>query len=208
MNPEFKKNKYLIVKNIIPKNFCDIVINYAKFQALYSFTPETGETAQVPDTHSHYGDYLMESMLLYLQPIVEQRIGRSLFPTYSYYRAYKQNDDLKPHTDRHACEVSISVAFGWPDSSPWAFKLANDIDYSKNSEQAFSLSGNEPIITVLLNPGDGLIYAGPDVKHWRDPLEGPGYVQAFFHYVYADGPNASLKFDGRTAIGQPLNLKL
>ena len=207
MNSEFEKNKYLVVRDIIPKSFCDIVINYAKFQAFYTFTPETGDSAQVPNTHSMYGDFLMESLLLHLQPIVEKHIGRSLFPTYSYFRLYKQRDDLKPHTDRNACEVSISLAFGWPDTLPWPFKLANDKDYANNPDECYGLSGDENVISIALNPGDALIYAGPLVKHWREPLNGTAYVQAFFHYVYADGPNASLKFDGRSAIGQPLDMK-
>lgn len=201
MNPEFKKNKYLILRDILPKSWCDIVINYAKFQSFYAFNPELTDSAQVPNTHSKYADFLMESLLLYFQPHIEESVDAHLTPTYSYYRVYKKGDILKPHTDRNACEVSASVAFGWPDSEPWPFKLANSKEYSP--QEAFSLSIDEPYTTVLLNPGDALIYAGPLVKHWRDPLESSAYVQAFFHYVYTDGSNASLKFDGRAAIGQP-----
>lgn len=200
MNIEFKNNKYLVLRDVLPKAWCDIVVNYAKFQSFYAFSPEIGN-AQVPNSHSKYADFLMESLLLYLHPLIEQNIGASLFPTYSYYRVYKKGDILKPHTDRNACEVSTTVVFGWPNSTIWPFKLANHKEYTK--QDAFTLEADEPPITVLLNPGDGLIYAGPLVKHWREPLESNAYVQAFFHYVYADGPNASLKFDGRAAIGKP-----
>lgn len=201
MNPEFQKNKYIVLRDILPKEWCDIVINYAKFQSFYAFSPEKVDNAQVPNTHSKYADFLMESLLLYLQPLIEKSIDAQLLPTYSYYRVYKKGDILKPHTDRHACEVSVSIAFGWPNSEVWPFKLANKKEYLH--QEAFSLSVDEPYISVLLNPGDALVYAGPLVKHWRDPLESAAYVQAFFHYVYAEGSHASLKFDGRAAIGQP-----
>ncbi len=187
MNPEFKKNKYMIVKEVFPVPWCDIVINYAKFQSFYDFSPEKVESAQVPNSHSKYADFLMESLLLYFHPIIEKNVEAPLFPTYSYYRVYKKGDILKPHIDRNECEVSASVAFGWPNSSIWPFKLEND----------------KGEVTVWLNQGDALIYAGPLVKHWREPLDESAYVQAFFHYVYAEGDNASLKFDRRAAIGQP-----
>lgn len=200
MNQEFKQNKYVVLREIFPQAWCDIVVNYAKFQSFYAFSPEIGD-AQVPNTHSKYGDFLMEALLLHFHPMIETSIGASLFPTYSYYRVYKKGDILKPHIDRSACEVSATIAFGWPNSSPWPFKLANHKTFTK--EDAYSLSANEPYIDVLLNPGDALVYAGPLVKHWRDPLETQAYVQTFFHFVYSKGEHAGLKFDGRAAIGQP-----
>jgi hypothetical protein len=200
MNPDFKQNKYIVLRDVFPQSWCDIVVNYAKFQSFYAFSPEIGN-AQVPNTHSKYSDFLMEAILLHFHPIIEKNIGAALFPTYSYYRVYKKGDDLKPHTDRHACEVSATIAFGWPNTPPWPFKLANHKEFSH--EEASVVLPGEPYIDVLLNPGDALIYAGPLVKHWRDPFENTSYVQAFFHYVYAEGPHAALKFDGRPAIGRP-----
>jgi hypothetical protein len=178
-------------------------VHYAKFQALYDFTPEADEGAQVAGTHSRYADFLMESFLLHLQPIIEENINKSLLPAYSYYRVYKQGDKLDPHIDRNACEVSATLAFGWQDSPPWPFKLSNDKIYIDGTEECHTPSSDDVTITVSLDPGDVLIYAGPQVKHWRDPLRSLAYVQAFFHYVYSDGGNSVHKFDGRDAIGVP-----
>ena len=203
MTSKFKNEKYIIARDVLPKSFCEIIVNYAKFQALYDFTPECSKHAQVPDTHSRYADFLMESFLLYLQPIIEKNIGKSLLPAYSYYRVYKKGDKLYPHIDRSACEVSATVAFGWPDTANWPFKISNDKVYIDGTEECHTPSSDDATIVISLNPGDMLIYAGPLVKHWRDPLDSMAYVQAFFHYVYADGPNASYQFDGRDAIGVP-----
>ncbi|MHB1221970.1 MAG: hypothetical protein ACYC0J_08240 [Gammaproteobacteria bacterium] len=200
---QFISEKYTIVRDVIPKEFCEIIVNYAKFQALYDFTPESEINAQVPGTHSRYADFLMEAFLISLQPIIEKNINRALLPAYSYYRVYKEGDKLDPHIDRSACEVSATVAFGWPDSNPWPFKLSNDKTYSDGDEESYIASSEETTIVVSLNPGDLLIYAGPLVKHWRDPLDSIAYVQAFFHYVYIDGPNTLHQFDGRDAIGVP-----
>ena len=200
---KFSNEKYIIVENVIPKYLCEIIVNYAKFQSLYDFTPEREEAAQVPDTHSRYADFLMESFLLHLQPLIEKNVKRALLPAYSYYRVYKEGDKLDPHIDRSACEISATVAFGWPDVSPWPFKISNHKLYINGTEECHRPSSEDKTIVITLNPGDMLIYAGPLVKHWRDPLHSIAYVQAFFHYVYQDGLNAHHQFDGRSAIGVP-----
>lgn len=156
MNPEFKKKKYIILRDFFPQAWCDIVINYAKFQSFYAFNPEISNTAQVPNTHSKYADFLMESLLLHFQPMIEKAIEKRLFPTYSYYRVYKKGDILKPHTDRNACEVSATVAFGWPNSVAWPFKLANSKEQYLGQD-AVQIAADETYITVLLNPGDAII---------------------------------------------------
>lgn len=203
VSSSFEQENYMVIRNVFPKFFCDIVVNYAKFQAFYDFTPESEFVGQVPDTHSRYADFLMEAILLHLKPILEGGIHRSLLPTYSYFRVYKRGDKLDPHVDRRECEISATVAFGWPDSPSWAFKLSNDKDYYNGAEDCHSPSPESSTISVYLEPGDVLIYAGPKVKHWRLPLNSDAYVQAFFHYVSEDGPNKCQKFDGRDAIGVP-----
>jgi hypothetical protein len=54
---------------------------------------------------------------------------------------------------------------------------------------------------ITLHPGDMLVYKGREVPHWRECFDGNYWIQAFFHYVDADGPLASHKFDGRSGIG-------
>jgi hypothetical protein len=44
-----------------------------------------------------------------------------------------------------------------------------------------------------LAEGDGVIYSGCDVEHWRDKCDGPeGYYagQVFLHFVRENGPYA------------------
>ena len=59
--------------------------------------------------------------------------------------------------------------------------------------------------SVILNPGDGLIYKGCERPHWRDVLPTPEkvedaptkyyYHQIFFHYVLQDGQRAHCAWD-------------
>jgi len=38
-----------------------------------------------------------------------------------------------------------------------------------------------------LSPGDGVIYKGTEIPHWRNEFTGDYYSQVFLHYVKADG---------------------
>ena len=48
---------------------------------------------------------------------------------------------------------------------------------------------------INLKPGDGVIYQGCEVEHWREPYEGDYHAQVFLHYVDANGKYADHKGD-------------
>ena len=68
-NPDlFKKNKYIDVKKLVPIDLCRIITRYALLKEETEFSPDLGTTAQVENSHSVYGDTLMETMIHFLQP--------------------------------------------------------------------------------------------------------------------------------------------
>jgi hypothetical protein len=95
--------------------------------------------------------------------------------------------ELKKHADRGACEISVSIHISSNLKEQWGFKL---IDVEGNEEEIF------------LNAGDGLLYKGCELCHWRDPMpkeyrrtwwgrkverKDLYYHQIFMHYVLRDG---------------------
>ncbi len=143
----------------------------------------------VRDTPSTYGDFRMEKLLGQLGPKMEFYTGLPLYPTYSFARVYKKGDVLKPHRDRPACEVSISLNLGQTPDEPWPLYLR---DHDNN------------VFGAMLRPGDALIYRGIELAHWRrKPSRGEKMAQVFLHYVDRNGPNAAKKFDGRAGLGLP-----
>jgi len=184
---EFLKNNYVFFPNAVDKDLIEVATQYALFDEMQDFSPE-GSGSQVPSAHTKYSDPLMESLLLKLQPTVEQVTGLSLYPTYSYYRVYRNGDDLKPHTDRPSCEVSVTLSFNYSYET-------------SNYEWPIYMDGSP----VVMQPGDIAVYRGIDVKHWRTPFdieEDAWHVQAFLHYVDVNGPHSEWKFDKRETIGQ------
>jgi hypothetical protein len=183
----FQKYNYCLVKNAISTELRDFVTQYALFDEMQNFTPEL-EHEQVPNAHSRYGDAAMEAMLLYLHKTMEENTGLTLFPTYSYYRIYRNGDKLDKHTDRESCEISATLCFNYSyDDKDVCWPIFMD---------------NKP---VNLKPGDMVIYKGCELLHWREPMsckEDDWQVQGFFHFVDANGPYSHFKYDKRECIGQ------
>lgn len=180
----FKKQGYCIVKSAISQELRDFVTQYALFDEMQDFNPDS---AQVPNAHAKYADPAMESLLVSLQPLMEEHTGLTLFPTYSFYRVYRDGDVLTPHRDRPSCEISATLCFNY--------------SYEKDYTWPIFMEGSK----VALEPGDMLIYRGCDLNHWREPFESPNndawHVQGFFHYVDANGPFVEYKNDKRESVG-------
>jgi hypothetical protein len=133
--------------------------------------------------------------------LMSQIVGEQVKPSYVYAASYKEFADLKPHTDRKQCELSISFQVDYqPENrgslSPWALFIKQPdfpIDFDKPvfhphfpaEDQA---SENNP--PIFLANGDALFYKGCEVIHYRYPLPaGHQSTSLFFHYVpenYAD----------------------
>ena len=130
---------------------------------------------------------------------LENIIGRKLYNTYYYDRFYFAGQDLKVHTDRDSCEISVSIHISSNVDKPWPLWVQTP---QGNNESCY------------LEPGDGLIYKGCERSHWREPLPGKEhkpswldkirkkefyddtyYHQVFFHYVLQDGIRAQCAWD-------------
>jgi len=181
---EFNEKGYTLIRNVLNEELRDVITQYALFDEMQDFTPYD---FQVPRAHSKYADPAMEAMLLHLHPLMEKETGLSLYPTYSFYRVYRNGDILEPHTDRYSCEISTTVCFNYSyDDSVYTWPII--------------INGNK----IDMNPGDIAIYRGIDLEHSREiflPPNSDWHVQGFFHYVDSNGPYSSFKYDKRENIG-------
>jgi hypothetical protein len=198
----FKKKKYTIIKNAIPKELALFIFNYflikkqvAKtlFESRYISPFEsmfgTWTDKQIPNTYSHYADIAMETLLLMLHSVMEKNTKLKLNPNYSYARIYKKGDILERHKDRFSCEISTTLNLG---GDSWPIYL--------------DPSGKEGLkgIKVDLKPGDMLVYKGNELEHWRDAFNGEDCCQVFLHYnnVATKGSDENI-FDKRPHVGLP-----
>lgn len=181
----FQKQGYVIVKNFISKEMGRHLFEYLR---LYEYTQRLQNNEKSFEQDSQvigsfavgHGDLVFDSLMKTAKPKMEYYTGLDLFPTYSYTRLYKPGNELEIHRDRPSCEISITLKLsdtGWYNWPIWMV----DTPYN-------------------LNDGDGVIYRGCDLKHWREPCQGyEDYRmgQVFMHYVDKNGPHSEWKYDKR-----------
>jgi hypothetical protein len=211
----FKTKKYQVIRQALSKELANFIFNYMMLQrdAVDFMTKNnkvnpanpfigTRTDQQIPGAYSKYGDWAMDALLMYMIPIMKQRTGMELIPTYSYTRLYEKGNILKRHKDRPSCEISTTLHLGgdeWPiflDPSGQNFV----IDEYKNIHKPGAPKG----VQVDLKIGDMLIYSGCELEHWREPFQGTVCSQVFLHYNHANGPFAKTNLlDGRPLLGVP-----
>jgi len=211
----FKTKKYQVIRQALSKELSNFIFNYMMLQrdAVDFMMKEnkvnpanpfigTREDKQVPGAYSKYGDWVMETLLQYMRPIMKAKTGMDLVPTYSYTRIYEKGNILKRHKDRPSCEISTTLHLG---GDPWPIFLdPSGADFVINEGAQTIKPGAPNGLRVDLKAGDMLIYSGCDLEHWREPFEGNVCSQVFLHYNHANGPFARTNlFDKRPMLGIP-----
>jgi len=211
----FKDKKYIVIRNAISYELANFAFNYLllkrdavswcfKNNYLSKFTPGYGrwDDVQVPNTYACYGDMFMETLMMKVLPIMQERTDMDLVPCYTFTRIYKKGDILKRHKDRPSCEISTTLHLG---GDPWTIFLDPTGANTVINEYKQIIKPNAPKgIPIDLEVGDMLVYSGCELEHWREPFEGDNCAQVFLHYNNIDGPfGTKNKFDKRAMLGIP-----
>lgn len=133
---------------------------------------------QAPNSPSAYNFLPFVRLLVEKVSLLSELAQEPLLPTYVYARTYVHGEELVRHTDRAACEVSVTLNLHKTHSWPICFARPDGAE-----------------IQVELDPGDGVMYLGCETDHWRAPFEGQELSQVFLHYVRAHGDKAWAYFD-------------
>jgi len=219
----FKTKKYQVIRQALSKELSNFIFNYMMLQRdtvdfmlknnkVNPANPFIGTRAdaQIPGAYSKYADWVMETLLQYMRPIMKAKTGMDLVPTYSYTRLYEKGNILKRHKDRPSCEISTTLHLGgdeWPiflnpdpkRGNVYGPDLKNHLEGVKLYKPTND-KGNQ----IDLKVGDMLLYSGCDLEHWREPFQGTVCSQVFLHYNHANGPFAKTNlYDKRPMLGIP-----
>jgi hypothetical protein len=97
---------------------------------------------------------------------------RVVVPSYNYLAFYQGGAVLDPHTDREACEYTLSLCI---DATP---------DPLVYGAWPLGLMTRDGPISVALGIGEALLFTGRQLSHWRDRLpEGYTSSSVLFHFV-------------------------
>ena len=211
----FKTKKYQVIRQALSKELANFIFNYMMLQRdavdfmmknnkLNPYNPFIGkrDDAQIPGAYSKYGDWVMETLLMFMIPIMKAKTGMDLVPTYSYTRLYEKGNILRRHKDRPSCEISTTLHLGgdeWP-----IFLDPSGANYVIDEFKQIHKPNAPKGVRVDLKVGDMLIYSGCELEHWREPFQGNVCSQVFLHYNHANGPFAKTNLlDGRPLLGVP-----
>ena len=207
----FDTHGFVVIKDFLKSDISSLAYDYAKIMVnrqdlKHRFAQNAVDISwdgswgdgQVPSSYYCYSDPLMESILNLSTESISKYVGRDLFPTYSYWRFYQNEDRLERHRDRASCEVSVTICLGYDVSN---------LDKTEHSDYNWPMWVESQAVGVGeysggLNPGDIIIYKGCEIDHWREPFLGLNHAQVFLHYNDKNGPYKNL-YDGRPSLGVP-----
>jgi len=211
----FKTKKYQVIRGALSKELANFIFNYMMLQRdavdwmfnnnkINPANPFVGtrQDPQIPGAYSRYADWVMETLLQYMRPVMKAKTGMDLIPTYSYTRLYEKGNILKRHKDRPSCEISTTLHLGGDEWPIFLDPTGGDfvVDEYKNIHKPGAPKG----VQVDLKVGDMLIYSGCELEHWREPFQGNVCSQVFLHYNHANGPFAKTNlYDKRPLLGIP-----
>jgi hypothetical protein len=181
----FRQRRYLFVKGLLPQTLLEYLkVYYAILLANNRFCNDV----DCPSSLSLGGDAALDAVLEWIRPELGRLVGFTLAPTYSYTRRYAKGEILARHTDRPACEISVTASIQIPKGAGPSVLHLKPPNFKETRVEMFA--------------GDGCVYAGTEVEHWRERFRADGYVQLFLHFIAKHGRNyPKLVFDGRERLG-------
>jgi hypothetical protein len=151
----------------------------AALRRYYRYRIRTGAIplgdGQSPRRYVAYNDPVARFFHRQIATTLSVVAGEPVKPSYVYLASYLSGAELKKHVDREQCEFSITLCLDFtPEpapATPWPICLQTQTG----------------TVTVYQALGDGLVYRGTRLPHYRSRLgEGQTSTSIFFHYVGLD----------------------
>ena len=127
---------------------------------------------QSPNRYIAYNEPVAAFFHRQLTQAISDAAGALVAPSYSYITAYQGGASLEPHTDREQCEYTFSLCV---DATP---EPAAQVPWP------LCLQTHQGPIAVWQHLGDGLLFRGRHLPHWREQLPPDQTASSvLFHYV-------------------------
>lgn len=169
---ELRSRKYAVLREIVPPAQRAKLRHYVRQLVDRGYFTRLGVDTQVALRTCIHRQETLASLHRGLANLLSDITGQPLIGSFCQLGWYKPGAVLERHTDRPQCILNLSLVIdmdgpqGEPD--PWPIYL--------------SVGGET--VSVELQVGDGLVYSGVDIEHWREPLpEGQRAIVGFFFFV-------------------------
>lgn len=199
---DYYKNGYAHLQSLIPRSVAHEFLAQLKSSLDASQVPLRGffrEAQMLKRPALEIYAYQHKPMLAFLwglTPTVSELTRRDLLPTYAYFRIYREGDVCWVHSDRFACEHSLSMTLAYSDEKPWSFEIAQRrLTQVEPVETTFQEAAHS---SIDMRPGDAILYQGIYYRHGRvKPNPNRWSAHLFLHWVDSAGPFKDHAFDGK-----------
>jgi hypothetical protein len=169
-----RANRFTELRGIIPPAQQRMLRDYVRKLVERGYFPALDD-GQVELRAAIHNEPTIASLHHGLAELLTDIAGEKLLASYCYLSHYVGGAVLERHLDRPQCAYNLSVVFDMsgatPEPEPWPIYL--------------ELDGKA--VPINLAVGDGLMYSGTEIPHWRDALPADQTaVVCFFHFVPVD----------------------
>lgn len=186
----FIENRYIVLKHVLPP-FVLNSLQKCYSELIASNTLKFGDGQS--DRYSAYNDRCGRFIHYQLADLVRNIIAHNAIPSYTYFGGYKTGSKLDPHTDRQACEFTMSLNIQqYPHDKPWPLCAGKNALFEKdpnfNGKNPLEIPPESETVNANLYSGDALLFMGRHLVHFRRGAlpEGSWTNQIFLHYVQED----------------------
>ena len=208
---DFVENRYVVLRDFIPKEIITMTMDAWKViernpdqNRLYFYREDdiihNSPKDSLQKSHGSYCFPPAVALHHWMRNALRDVLDLRLKETYSYTRKYERGAYLKAHTDRPSCEISTTICLDYKtdDNTPWKIwgnGKENWILRKQFQEDIWNEVQNIPhrerlkngSVQLALEPGDVLVYQGPNMCHWRDYLLGEYSYHMFLHFHNSSG---------------------
>ena len=170
-----KTKGYRYIKDVLSPDLVQYLTSWNLKNFQNKGDPQAPLSFSVHSMHSPIYAHLLH----HLHPRMEKETDLKLKPIYCYTRVYLGGSELKRHIDRPACEISASITLKY---------------FYQDKHYKWPLCMGD--IPIVIKSGDGVIYKGCEIEHWRPFFTQPKecwHHQLFIHYVDLNGPYSDLE---------------
>ena len=168
---ELQARRYTVLRDVIRPLQLAAVRRYYRDLIAQGFV-QFGD-ADWPNRYFAKRDALAYCFHQQLTDVVSDVAGERVKPSFAFLTSYCAGSVLRPHKDREQCHYSLSILLDHQpepdDVSPWPIYVQPP--------------GAETATPIHNRLGDGLLYFGEEVLHYREPLQSGSSTLWFFFYV-------------------------
>lgn len=166
---DLQRHGHVVLRDLFEPTFLEAVRAY--YHAVEREGYLLGGDARRRGAPLLYDEPLTDFLNGLLAPLVARLTRERASPTFSYLRVYDPGAVLRPHVDRPSCRWNVDLVVGG-DPAP-----------SPRNAWPLRIEGRRGLHSLRLALGEGLLYRGDRVRHWRRPQpRGRTTMLASLHY--------------------------